>query len=134
MEWDLVLCHGRKHYIVDGTDPETSVFVDYDAETEPDFQLNIFRIKFKQCHIFGRVFVMFCIHNNKLIGHTPFIESAYNVLKKEGVLLLPSALFEYKWTREVFNPIIKPYFYVKPIGKYSTGRGDTLIMFRSRYK
>jgi hypothetical protein len=137
MEWDLLLCHGRKHYVVEGTNPETSVFVNNDRKTNPDFVLDVFKMKFKPCHIFNRVFVLYCPYNEKLIEHTPFIKSAYNVLKKNGILLLPSAMFEYKraykWTREVFNPIIKPYFYTKPIGKYSADEIDTLIMFKSRY-
>jgi len=128
-----MLCHGRKHYIVQGTNPENSVFVDHNSTTDPDFVLNVFKIKFKPCHIFNRVFVMFCTYNTKLIENTPFIESIYNVLKENGVLLLPSAMFDFKWTRSIFNPIIKPCFYIKPVGKYSTGDGNTLIMFKSRY-
>jgi hypothetical protein len=132
--WDLLFCHGRNHYVVKGTNPKTSIFVDFDPNNKPDFVLDIRMIKFKECHIFDRVFMMFCYKNTTIIELPHFIPSVYNVLKKDGLLLLPSGMFDFEWTRKTFNKIIKPYFYITPVGKYSPDDKNTLIMFKRRSK
>jgi hypothetical protein len=116
--WDLLLCHGKKHNNVFGTSKNTSIFVDLDPQTDPDFVLNLFDVRFNcKNPIFDRVFLMFCYANRQLIESEYFIESIANVLKSGGILLLPPNLFaDNMWTKTTFKKIMLPFFYIKPIG------------------
>lgn len=119
--FDLMLCHSKNHYVVPGTDPNKSIFVDMNKSVNPDFVINLFQTQFLcKKPIFQRVFMMFCIGNEQLLETEHFVRSVANVLKSGGFFLIPSIIFEWhpEWTLDVFNKKIKPYFYTKPVGKY----------------
>jgi hypothetical protein len=56
----LLLCHGNEDYGIVGLDPNTTITVNNDPIVQPDILIDIFRFKCVGCHIFDRIYLMFC--------------------------------------------------------------------------
>src|SRR5437868_8294861 len=56
----LLLCHGNKNYSIKDLNPERTLTVDNTPTSEPDIVLDITKYTLTGCHIFDRVYMMFC--------------------------------------------------------------------------
>src|SRR5271155_2712310 len=85
----LLLCHGNEDYGIVGLDPNKTLTVNNDPIVEPDVLIDIFRFKCTGCHIFDRVYIMYC----PLGFGSGFIKVIENIVKgtlaPNGILFTP---------------------------------------------
>lgn len=144
MSQDLILCHGKKDYVIKGTNPNICVFAGNDTKKfNFDVKINLFKTSFKPCKmLFDRVFILCRPEEVKSLVETDhFIVSIANVLKTGGYFILPNEMFlepnitsAMTWTNEIWKPKIKSYFFVTPRGFYDIGAYPhrSMIMFKRK--
>ena len=97
----LLLCHGNEDYGIVGLDPNRTLTVNSDPIVEPDVLFDIFRFKCTGCHIFDRVYIMYCPLG---ISTQHFIDVIENIVK--GALAPDGILFTPKYQRAEFNELM----------------------------
>jgi hypothetical protein len=84
---NLLLCHGNQHFGLVGLDPDKTLTVDDDPRAKPDIVLDIRKYRVKGCHIFERVYMMYCPISG---DYKAFTDIVNNIVKEA---LVPGGLF-----------------------------------------
>lgn len=58
--WSLLVCHGNKHSKILGLDPEKTITIDTNPETDPDIVADISKYRVRGCWLFDRIYILYC--------------------------------------------------------------------------
>jgi hypothetical protein len=88
--WSLLVCHGNNHSKILGLDPEKTITIDNNPETDPDMVLDISTQRVRGCHLFDRIYILYC----PLVGaRAKLVSIIHNFItpsiKQGGLVFIP---------------------------------------------